>query len=88
MPDYLVSYCLIIENHIPVCGTGREKIAFNQGKCGNYVAQDIGTPQERNPVVKNDGRWEEVEVIGICKPKHVGNDPSLKSIDFILIHYT
>lgn len=56
MPNYLASYCLIIENHIPVCGTGREKIAFNQGKCGNYVAQDIGTPQERNPVVKNDGR--------------------------------
>lgn len=81
-------YSSIIRKHVPIFGISREKVAFNHCKCGNHISQDIGTPQERNPIVKNDSRWEVVEIVGICKPKYMGNDPSLEPIDFILIYYT
>lgn len=45
-----------VSSEFAVFGIGREKVAFKHCKRGHCISQDIGTPQERNPVVKNDGR--------------------------------
>lgn len=62
---------------IPVFGIGREKIALDHDKRGHSIAKDVGTPQQRDPIVKDDGGREPEQEAGVSKPEEMCNEPGL-----------
>lgn len=44
--------------NLPVFSACGEQVALDQCECGHGIAQNVGTPQQWDPVVKNDGRGE------------------------------
>ena len=71
---------------LPVLSTGGEQVGLDEGEGGHSVAQDVGAPQQRDPVVKDDGGGEPVEVLGIEEPQSMGDDPGLQAIDLIQVN--
>lgn len=72
--------------HPPVLGVRREQVGLRESEGGHRVAQDVGTPHKRNPVVKDDGGRKPVEMVGAGKPQRVSDEPTLQAIDLILVN--
>lgn len=53
---------------LPVLWVGGEQVGLDKHEYGNSVAEDVGAPQQRDPVVKDDSGREPVEVISIGCP--------------------
>ena len=52
----------------PVLGIGGEQVGLDKSESGHSIAKDVGAPQQRDPVVKDDGWREPVEVVSIGRP--------------------
>lgn len=53
---------------LPVLWVGGEQIRLDKREHGNSVSEDVGAPQQRDPVVEDDGGRKPVEVISIGRP--------------------
>lgn len=53
---------------LPVLWIGRKQISFDKNESGHDIAQDVGAPQQRDPVVDDDGWRKPVEVFCIGRP--------------------
>lgn len=73
-----------LEN-VPIFSIGREEVALDHRKGGNRIAEDVGAPQQRDPVVKDDGGGEEGKEVRVCKPEKVRDEPRLQAVDLILV---
>ena len=74
--------------HAPVVRAGGEEVGLDEGEGGHQVAQDVGAPHQRDPVVKDDGGGEPVEVVCVGQPHGVGDEPALQAVDLILVDQT
>lgn len=70
----------------PVLRVGGEEVGLYESKGGHSVAQYVGAPHQRDPVVKDDGGREPVEVVGVCKPQGMSDQPALQPVDLILVN--
>lgn len=71
--QHKIYYSLFMIFHIytvfsPVLWIGRKQISFEKSKSGNDIAEDVGAPQQRYPVVDDDGWRKPVEVLRIGHP--------------------
>lgn len=53
---------------LPVLWVGGERVGLDKSEHGNSIAENVGAPQQRDPVVEDDSRREPVEVISIGYP--------------------
>lgn len=81
-----VSACEHLSQRSPVFRVGGEQVGLQEGEGGHRVAQNVGAPHERNPVVENDGGVEPVEMVGVGEPQSVSDEPALEAVDFILVN--
>ena len=72
--------------NVPVFGIGGEEVALDHCEGGNRVAEDVGAPQQRYPVVEDDGGGEQRQEVRVCKPEKVRDEPRLQAVDFILVN--
>lgn len=70
---------------VPVSGAGGEEVALDHGEGGHGVAQDVGAPQQRDPVVEDDGGREPAEEVGVGEPEQVRDEPRLQAVDLVLV---
>lgn len=70
----------------PVLGVGGEEVGLYEGEGGDGVAQDVGAPQQGDPVVNDDSWRKPVEVLSIGKPQSMSDQPALQSVDLILVY--
>ena len=70
----------------PILRVGGEKVSLYESKGRNSIAQYVGTPHQRDPVVKDDGGRKPLEIVGICKPQGMSDQPALQPIDLILVN--
>lgn len=70
----------------PVLRIRWKKVGFYECKGGHSIAQYVGTPHQGDPVVKDDGGGEPVEMVGIGQPKCMSDEPALQPIDLILVN--
>lgn len=66
-----------------VCG---EKVSLYERKGGNSIAQYVSTPHQGDPVVEDDGGGKPVEKVGIGIPQSMSDEPTLQSIDLVLVN--
>lgn len=53
---------------LPVLWVGGERVGLDKSEHRNSIAENVGAPQQRDPVVEDDSRREPVEVISIGYP--------------------
>lgn len=70
---------------VPVLGVGGEEVALDHHEGGNGIAEDVGTPQQRDPVVEDDGGGEPGEEVGVGEPEQVRDEPRLQAVDFVQV---
>lgn len=52
----------------PVLWVGWKQVGLDKSEHGNGVAQDVGAPQQWDPIVEDDSGREPMEVISIGHP--------------------
>lgn len=72
----------------PVLGVGGEDVGLDEGKRGHGVAEQIGAPHQRDPVIEDDGGRKPVEVPGVGEPQGMRDQPALQPVDLILVNET
>lgn len=67
---WYVKHTLVItlNRYLPVFSISSEVVGLYESKGRHRVAQYVGAPHQRDPVVKNNSGREPVEVVRISKP--------------------
>lgn len=68
---------------VPVLGVGGEQVGLDHHEGGYGVAEDVGTPQQRDPVVEDDGGGEPGQEVGVREPQQMRDEPRLQAVDLV-----